>query len=553
MKVNLPVSNNEVPFPKGAILVSKTDLKGIITYANEAFIKLSGFSKEELYGKSHNLVRHPDMPSEAFKDLWSTVKKGSPWRGLVKNRRKDGDYYWVDATVVPIRKNNQTLGYMSVRREPSRQQVKEAEQLYRRVKEGKARLERPGLMKKVFQYTFLTRYIMFTLLMQALMVAVFLSARHEWVEVAAGLLVFSLLLGAGSCIFMMHKFYRPLQKAIHYFDQIAQGNIENDIPVDSTDLSGQLMSSLAYMQTHMLVIIDEISRAADTLQQGCANLEQEVAVVAAHSDEQQDRAAEVSAAIEEVSASVAQVADSTQGAATSARTSLELVDLGNRQMRMSMESISRVVEVVQASSQRMNELSEAIARIDQVTHVIKDIADQTSLLALNASIEAARAGEQGRGFAVVAQEVRGLAERTAESTSHIADIVANIQQMTFSANSSMNEAVLGVEDGIRMLKQSNDHLQEITSSSRIVTDAAAHIASATSEQSIATEAVARNMEQISALISDNRNSIKSVEVASKTLLEISEELQQLIVHFDMEEASKIGSWLVTQAVNESKR
>ncbi|MDE1990814.1 MAG: PAS domain-containing protein, partial [Betaproteobacteria bacterium] len=106
MKVNMPVSGVEHPYPRGKILVSKTDLKGIITYANEAFIEISGFSKQELYGKNHNVVRHPDMPPAAFEDLWSTVKAGRPWRGLVKNRSKNGDHYWVDATVVPVRKNN---------------------------------------------------------------------------------------------------------------------------------------------------------------------------------------------------------------------------------------------------------------------------------------------------------------------------------------------------------------------------------------------------------------------------------------------------------------
>ncbi|MDP1705084.1 MAG: PAS domain-containing protein, partial [Sulfurimicrobium sp.] len=142
MKTNLPITNNEQPFPKGKYLVSKTDLKGVITYANETFIELSGFPREELIGKSHNMVRHPEMPPQAFEDLWSTVKSGRPWRGCVKNRCKNGDYYWVDAFVVPVRKNDQTIGYMSVRSEPSRQQVQEAETLYRQLNQSKAPLHK---------------------------------------------------------------------------------------------------------------------------------------------------------------------------------------------------------------------------------------------------------------------------------------------------------------------------------------------------------------------------------------------------------------------------
>jgi aerotaxis receptor len=144
MKVNQPVTQREKPFPPGQYLVSKTDLKGAITYCNDAFIQLSGFSKDELIGKNHNIVRHPDMPPAAFGDLWATVKTGRPWRGIVKNRCKDGDHYWVDAFVVPLRKNGQTTGYMSVRSCPSREQVRAAEGLYQQINAGKASLPKQG-------------------------------------------------------------------------------------------------------------------------------------------------------------------------------------------------------------------------------------------------------------------------------------------------------------------------------------------------------------------------------------------------------------------------
>lgn len=141
MKVNLPVTQREKPYPRGQYLVSKTDLKGIITYANDAFVELSGFTREELVGKSHNIVRHPDMPPQAFEDLWRTIKAGLPWRGLVKNRAKDGDHYWVDAFVVPVRENDRIVGYMSVRQEPSREAVAKAEALYRELNQTKKPLD----------------------------------------------------------------------------------------------------------------------------------------------------------------------------------------------------------------------------------------------------------------------------------------------------------------------------------------------------------------------------------------------------------------------------
>ena len=138
MKLNQPVTQREVSFPSGRYLVSKTDTRGVITYANEAFVDISGFSRAELIGQHHNLVRHPDMPPEAFADLWGTLKSGLPWHGLVKNRCKNGDFYWVKAAVVPIRKDGQVVGYMSVRTEPSREQVRQAEALYQRIREKRA-------------------------------------------------------------------------------------------------------------------------------------------------------------------------------------------------------------------------------------------------------------------------------------------------------------------------------------------------------------------------------------------------------------------------------
>jgi PAS domain S-box-containing protein len=131
MKKNLPVTQREIDYPESAVFVTKTDTKGVITYASEAFVEISGFSRDELIGSNHNIVRHPDMPEWAFADLWATVKGGHPWRGYVKNRAKNGDHYWVRANVSPILNNGNVVGYLSLRKKPSRAEVAGAEALYR--------------------------------------------------------------------------------------------------------------------------------------------------------------------------------------------------------------------------------------------------------------------------------------------------------------------------------------------------------------------------------------------------------------------------------------
>jgi|APLak6261675998_1056109.scaffolds.fasta_scaffold00021_30 methyl-accepting chemotaxis protein len=138
MKINMPVTNNEMVFDDSQFMLTKTDLKGVITYANHDFIKVSGFSESELVGSSHNIVRHPDMPAKAFEDMWLNLKVGRPWSGMVKNRCKNGDYYWVIANATPILESGQVTGYLSARRKPTRQQIDEAAVAYRLFKEGKA-------------------------------------------------------------------------------------------------------------------------------------------------------------------------------------------------------------------------------------------------------------------------------------------------------------------------------------------------------------------------------------------------------------------------------
>lgn len=138
MRSNLPVTQNEIIMRDDQMIVSKTDLKGQITYINRDFLDISGFTEAELMGQPHNIVRHPDMPPEAYADLWKTLKAGRPWIGMVKNRCKNGDYYWVEAHATPLYENGQVVGYMSVRKKPSRDKIDATDAIYRQFREGKA-------------------------------------------------------------------------------------------------------------------------------------------------------------------------------------------------------------------------------------------------------------------------------------------------------------------------------------------------------------------------------------------------------------------------------
>ena len=173
MKINLPITQQEKPFTQGTI-VTKTDLKGVITYANDAFVDMSGFDREELIGASQNIVRHPDMPPGVFADMWRTLKSGATWKGMVKNRCKNGDHYWVNAFIVPVKQNGQTVGYMSVRSPASRQDIAQAEAFYQKLgKDGVIPAKRRSVMS-VFSQRILT-----------MLVYTLLTALAAWLEPAA--------------------------------------------------------------------------------------------------------------------------------------------------------------------------------------------------------------------------------------------------------------------------------------------------------------------------------------------------------------------------------
>jgi aerotaxis receptor len=533
VKTNLPVTGVERPCPKGKIIVSRTDLKGVITYANDPFVEISGFTRNELIGKNHNIVRHPDMPPEAFDDLWTTIKDGRPWRGMVKNRCKNGDHYWVKALVVSVQNQHQVLGYMSVRTEPTRKEVESAEKLYKDVREKRRRLRNSNsLFGRMLQLPFNVRYTLFAMTMALMAAGAGMSGLAGWKLLTLALVFAAVVLAAMSVIFMAYTVSRPLKKMMEHFQQIGQGNLDNDIDVTGLDEAGQVLTGLAATQVHLRVIIDEIRASVEILKTRCTELETEVEQVASHSRSQSDRIAQVSVAMEQVSVSVTEVARNAQGAAEASRATLAIVNEGNQRMSQSLSNTDQVVAAVQTSSEGIDRLSDAVGNIGTVTRMIKDIAEQTNLLALNAAIEAARAGEHGRGFAVVADEVRKLAERTSHSTEDIDRMVAGIQATTVSAVDSMRIAAERVSEGRALIGETYDSFKKITEASAEVTRVSTHIASAAKEQSAATDEVAKNTEHMSELIERNAASLQQVELAVAGLRQTAGQLHGTVAQFN---------------------
>ncbi|MBN9421265.1 MAG: hypothetical protein BGO63_00135 [Candidatus Accumulibacter sp. 66-26] len=343
---------------------------------------------------------------------------------------------------------------------------------------------------------------------------------------ALGILI-ALLAGA----LLIRSITQPLGRAVGHFERIADGELGEAIAIPGRDEIGRVLAALAEMQTRLKRVIGDIAAASSGVNAGAANLGAGMRQVVEHSETQNARAQEIAAAMEEVSQSVCEVAANAEDTASAALSAQGIVRGSVVRMEQSIAATGRVVDAVQASSGTITELSLEIQRIGEVTRTIKEIAEQTNLLALNAAIEAARAGEQGRGFAVVADEVRKLAERTSASTADISQTVAQIQRTTGDAVASMERAVREVEEGIGMMKASGASFEQITANSDHVTEMAQSIASAARQQSVATESVAANMEQISVLIDENTHAARQAWTVAEELGQTANALHAIVARF----------------------
>jgi aerotaxis receptor len=536
MKINLPVTQVEAPFPKGRYIVSRTDLKGMTTYANDTFVHLSGFTREELIGKNHNVVRHPDMLPGAFAWLWDTIKEGRPWRGIVKNRCKNGNFYWVDALVVPVLQNNQITGYMSVRTEPTRQQVADAEALYRQLKEGKAKIPRPTAWMRLSLQGKLTGFVAWLIAVQIIAPGVELAGTSLGISAGAVELTHNLLGASGIIagiwlLVIQSKMMTIINRIVGRLENIAQGNLTDAIPLHRVDELGKLNDSLVTMQTHLKAMMAEIAEAADQVGENADVLSAEMDQTRKVTDIQSGAASSIAAAVEQLVVSVNEIAGSAQQASQAVEASHGLLSEAALRMGESQVASQNVVTTVSDAGLTMAELFNSITAIDRVSQVIKGIADQTNLLALNAAIEAARAGETGRGFAVVADEVRKLAENSSKQTTEITASVQEIQRITQIAVTTMESAgnhVAGADTAVTAARAGLDavahHGEEVASISR-------HIADGTRQQSAAGNKIASQVEGIVSGIDQTSTSIAEITERTIQMKETSSRLRELIAYF----------------------
>ena len=511
MKNNQPVTQKNIPMKDASRIISTTNLGGQITYANDDFVAISGFSADELEMKPHNVIRHPDMPQDAYKMLWDTIKKGGTWMGIVKNRCKNGDHYWADALVTPVIEAGQTIGFQSVRTKPSPQEIENASKLYEKIKQGKTNLTTGiGLQAKLSGAALL---IVLSTVLPLLMFGM-----------STGSLAFAAGLGVTIGMITSYVIASPWQQAAEDSRSIIDDPVALRTYTGRTDELGQLQLANHMLQAKLKSVIWRLNDATSQLETLATTTKTNAVVTTEEMSKQNSEIQQVATAITEMVATVSEIASNTAAASEATQAAREYADQSQAVIALGVNTTAALSNQVKNAAEVIEGLKTVAEGIGGVVGVIRSIAEQTNLLALNAAIEAARAGEQGRGFAVVADEVRSLANKTQTSTDEIQGMIETLQSTVENAVNAMESSETIADTNTAQSHEMEQSFSNIISTIGNLTNMVMQIATAAEEQGAVAEEINRNICNINDL---SENTVSSTQDSCTSIDELAVQISQL--------------------------
>ena len=483
------VTQNEYPLDDDTTLMSTTDVHSYITHANDTFVQVSGYQLDELTGQPHNLVRHPDMPKAAFADMWYTLQQGEPWSGIVKNRRKNGDHYWVRANAVPMVRRGQVTGYMSIRTKATAEEIAIVEPLYRALNDGscKKRVHKGLVVGKgwlgklpAMPLRWRVRSVMAALF--AVLAATLVATSAGWMPLVAAAVV--MLLGT---LLFEQQIVHPVENVARQALKVATGERNSVQHLNRSDELGLTLRAVGQLGLMCRWLINDVSSQVVSVRDGSDRLAQ-------GNEDLNDRTRQTVANVQQTVATMNQMAASVQ---SNSETAAEVDKLSVAASSAATKGGNAMQTVVKT----MDDIADSTQRIGSITSLINDIAFQTNILALNAAVEAARAGEQGKGFAVVAGEVRHLASRSANAANDIRKLIDASASKVQSGSDQVHAAGRTMDDIVAQVKD--------------VTALIAQISQSTSEQATGLADLTRAVAELDAITQKNAGLVEqSAEVSS---------------------------------------
>ena len=523
MRANFPVTQHNYDYPDDEMLVSITDIQGRITHCNRAFVETSGFSYDELMGQPHNLIRHPDMPAAAFKDMWATIGRGRPWSGIVKNRRKNGDHYWVQANAMPIMEDGRPVSYMSVRFKPTAEEVRAAESLYARLQAEEAsgrqtfklhagRVRRLGWrdLPARLHRTTLTQRLGF-----ALFAMIILGMLPEFAGVDSPLRKWwqlgGLLAGAAAALWWFDsRLNASIRVAERLITDIAGCNLSRPVMLRDNMALESVLRPMMQVHTNLRALMGDAREEVDAFILATSRIAQGAQELSARTEAQASSLQQTAASMEELSGTVRQTADA----------AAEVSD-SSAQASAAVQRSGAAVGVVGTT---IRDMAQSSHRIGDIVHLIEGIAFQTNILALNAAVEAARAGEHGRGFAVVAAEVRALAQRSSVAAREIGGLIRASTSLVGTSTQQMAGASDTLGEVVRSVERAGTLIQQITGATR--------------EQSLGISQVNQAVNQLDGVTQDNLRLVDAMTEAVHQQSQRSSVLQKSIGLFRLGRAGR---------------
>ncbi|MBF0675370.1 PAS domain-containing methyl-accepting chemotaxis protein [Pseudomonas sp.] len=516
MRLNTPITDRECSFPADQRLISATDTQGTLHYCNDEFVRVSGFSRTELLGSPHNIVRHPDMPEAVFAHMWSYLKDGRPWMGIIKNRCRNGDFYWVSAYVTPMLEEGRVVGYESVRVKPEAEQVRRAIALYASMQGGGAQVRSQRRWKPM---------------LAPLLACVPALLAWQLGGPALGMGV------ALTLLFLLHGWQASRQARL--LDQLQasmQGAFDSELAarVFSTmhgrpaQMQMALISEQARQRT-LLSRLDDYADQAAGLAERSGGLTRETEACL---QVQRSEAHQAAVAMQEMSASIGEVSAMVQRSANDVGRVNTLAEQGAEEAEKTHGLIDRLAQRVAGISDTVERLARETQSIDQAATMIRSISEQTNLLALNAAIEAARAGDHGRGFAVVAGEVRELALRTREATEAIQSVLKILHTGAGEAVAIARSGRTEADAGLTQVVAAQRALHDIRQAMGSLRDMGLQMATATEEQTRVVEEVARQIGTIAQSAENNAALAVESAQAGHELADTARAMHALVERFN---------------------